>query len=769
MTDEKIIELYIKDSDKAVTETIRKHGSYCQEIALGILGNSEDAAECVNQACAYIKKNIGEKKPKNLKAFLAKTSRFLALKKAAKLRNKKYQMLTNELSACLSENASYFSADEAKIPDTFMNEFIGQLTKPERIAFIRRYWHFSGVKQTAELFSTDENAVRISLTGALNKLKLFIGKLPTSQITADMILVSTGKISDRYIKEAEAREEKSVKKPTPKKTTPKIPLIAVGVILVILCCTMLFRQISFAVKAAPPGNNSYAEITLFTSPDKETEDSATSDHTPIELILDSDRIYTQIKQEDYALYGIDGKALSSDNFGEKLGKISKIRKSSKAKDSPCSTDSAIKNCKAYYYAGTDSEAVVIVKGNDCCSVFVFSDFVSEGHSLNEKFLIFSAGSSQDISSLKYEATKSDSSSVQVVSSGETFYKNYINSFYNIASTLQPYENESDSQDEPDWLAQARSEYKNPVDVKITVKLKNGLFFVVDYYPNLADGYFEGHLPLTSADNDILRKVFVLNPVDIGAPNIGLFDADDMAAVYTKNQDKKIAPASLTKIITACVALKYASPDEVFTVGSELNLVMPNSSLCYIKQGQRLSLYDLLTGMMVKSGNDAAYTIAVNIARKAAGDKSMTNKAAAEYFCKLMNDFAKEVGAKNSHFVNPDGWDADNHYTTVNDLALFCSYAIRHDELCEIVKIHKKTVVFESGESILWTNTNLLLNKDSSYYMPEAIGLKTGTTPDAGNCLIALAQFGSQRYIAIVTGCETNEGRYKATHQLLELI
>lgn len=760
MKDEKIIELYIKGSDKAIAETMRKYGNYCQEIALGILENSEDATECVNQACAYIKKNIGARKPKNLRTFLAKTSRFLALKKAAKLRNKKYQMLANELSSCLPENASYFNEDGMKIPDNFMNGFMEQLSEQERIAFIRRYWHFSSIKQTAELCSTDEKSVRINLTNALSKLKVFIENLSTAQINADLILVSTGKISDRFIKEAEICEEKSDKKPT-----PKILMTAVGVLLVILCCTMLFRQINFAIKAAPPGNNSYADIALFTSLIEETEDH----NAPIDLVLDSDRIYTQIKQEEYELYGIDSTSLISDDFGKKLGKISSIRDLSKAKDSPCSTDPAIKNCKVYSYAKIDSEAVVIVKGNDCCSVFVFSDFISEGHSLNEKFLIFSADSSQDILSLEYEATKTDGSSDQVVSSGETYYKNYINNFYNIASNLQPYENDSNLSGDPDWLTQARSEYKNPVDVKITVKLKNGLFFVVDYYPNLATGFFEGHLPVTSADNDILKKVFVLNPVDINAPYMGLFDADDMAAVYTKNQDKKIAPASLTKIITACVALKYASPDEIFTVGSELNLVMPNSSLCFIKQGQRLSLYDLLTGMMVKSGNDAAYTIAVNIARKAANNKNMTNKAAAEYFCTLMNDFAKEVGAKNSHFVNPDGWDADNHYTTINDLALFCSYAIKHDELCEIVKIHKKTVVFESGESILWTNTNLLLNKDSSYYMPEAIGLKTGTTPDAGNCLIALAEFGSQKYIAIVTGCATNEGRYESMHKLFELI
>ena len=90
---------------------------------------------------------------------------------------------------------------------------------------------------------------------------------------------------------------------------------------------------------------------------------------------------------------------------------------------------------------------------------------------------------------------------------------------------------------------------------------------------------------------------------------------------TKKADSKIAPASLAKILTASVALKYAKADDVFTVGSELKLVKPGSSICQIREGFKLSLQDLICGMLVSSGNDAAYTIAANIARKESGKRS----------------------------------------------------------------------------------------------------------------------------------------------------
>ena len=238
--------------------------------------------------------------------------------------------------------------------------------------------------------------------------------------------------------------------------------------------------------------------------------------------------------------------------------------------------------------------------------------------------------------------------------------------------------------------------------------------------------------------------------------------EDEKVLYSKNADEKIAPASLTKLLTAAVALYYIDPDEVFTVGSERKMVPSGSSLCLILSGHRLTLYDLVTGMLMASGNDAAYTVAVSAARRLACDDAMTDEVALEFFCGLMNDFAEELGMKNSHFTTPDGSDEKDQYTTVSDLLLLARYALSVAEIREIVSTYQKYVVFESGENITWTNSNKLLCPDSKFYSKYAIGMKTGTTTRSGNCLIAAFEKDGKTYISVAAGCLTDNERYRLT-------
>lgn len=262
---------------------------------------------------------------------------------------------------------------------------------------------------------------------------------------------------------------------------------------------------------------------------------------------------------------------------------------------------------------------------------------------------------------------------------------------------------------------------------------------------------------------------VQQPSNVSAPYAGLYRADSLECIYEKSADFYIHPASMTKVLTACTALHYISPDTVYTVGSEQNLVPKGSSLCLIKAGHRLKLRDLLTGMLMCSGNDAAYAVAVNVARDVSGDRSMSDADAVAYFVQLMNDYAIQIGASNSHFVTPDGWDSAEQHTTIFDLAKISAHAMQVEEICNIASSRSKYVVFDSGENITWTNTNALLQPDSSYYLPDAIGLKTGTTPLAGNCLIAVINRNGTDYIAIVAGCQSNTGRYEAIHELVNMI
>lgn len=240
------------------------------------------------------------------------------------------------------------------------------------------------------------------------------------------------------------------------------------------------------------------------------------------------------------------------------------------------------------------------------------------------------------------------------------------------------------------------------------------------------------------------------------------DTDEI--LYEHNSQIKISPASLAKILTACVAFKYIDPKTEFTVGTEQSLLKPRSSLSLIKKGHILTLQDLATGMLMASGNDAAYTIAVNVAR-IVGKQKFSDTDAVQYFCSLMNEFAQNIGMYNSNFTSPDGWDDDKQYTTAEDLLILARYASNVPEISEIVGTKEKYVVFVSGENITWKSTNQMLHKSSKHYNEYAIGMKTGTTKQAGNCLIALFNKDANTYIGIVCGAETSDLRYSEMNRI----
>ena len=249
--------------------------------------------------------------------------------------------------------------------------------------------------------------------------------------------------------------------------------------------------------------------------------------------------------------------------------------------------------------------------------------------------------------------------------------------------------------------------------------------------------------------------------------VAFYCVEDREMIYSENADSPVALASITKLLTASVALQNLAPDTVITVGSELGLVKPNSSLCYIKAGNKLTLRDLITGMMLPSGNDAAYTIAVAVARASDPWTELSDEEAVEKFAEMMNSFAKRIGMRNSHFANPEGWDDDLHFTTASDLILLAQFALTVPEIREDVATIQKRVVYESGEVAVWRNSNYLLEPSNKYYSEYAIGLKTGSTGQAGYCLLSAFEKNGKTYIAVVLGCESNDERYKITHELLD--
>lgn len=248
--------------------------------------------------------------------------------------------------------------------------------------------------------------------------------------------------------------------------------------------------------------------------------------------------------------------------------------------------------------------------------------------------------------------------------------------------------------------------------------------------------------------------------------MGLYDAQTLVPLYEHAADERLYPASITKITTAYTALRYVSPETVFTVGSELSLVKAGSSICRIQRGHRLMLRDLIAGLMISSGNDAAYTIAVGVARLVANDNAMSDEAAVAYFCDLMNQTSRELGATHSHYVNPDGWDNVAQYSTVRDIALMTRHAMGQSVIREVVSLAQKTVAVGENKTLTFRSTNSFLNPESKFYDARVNGFKTGSTNKAGKCLVVTFSENTVTYIGIVANCATDTERYRTMQQLM---
>lgn len=170
--------------------------------------------------------------------------------------------------------------------------------------------------------------------------------------------------------------------------------------------------------------------------------------------------------------------------------------------------------------------------------------------------------------------------------------------------------------------------------------------------------------------------------------------------------------------------------------------------------------------MLPSGNDAAYILAAATSRAITGKPDLPAKEAIAHFVDLMNFTAELMGLTGSNFCNPDGFHDPAHYTSYHDLTIIARLALDNEVISRYAAKQKDSkVVYESGEIISWKNSNALLNPDSGYYTKNAIGLKTGTTGEAGNCLLAAFQEKDGVYIVGVFGCEESNDRYKDTRKL----
>lgn len=220
-------------------------------------------------------------------------------------------------------------------------------------------------------------------------------------------------------------------------------------------------------------------------------------------------------------------------------------------------------------------------------------------------------------------------------------------------------------------------------------------------------------------------------VSVSAQSAVLLCSNSDKVIFEKNSDKKMSMASTTKIMTTLITLEHAQADNKDVTFTK-EMTAEGSSM-YLKYGYKLKLSDLATGMMTVSGNDAANAAAISIS----GSK--------EKFSELMNNKAKQIGMKSTHFVTPSGLDDEQHYSTAIDMAHLMSYAMSNEEFAQLTSKKSAKVDFlsPSDMEISYTNHNKLL---SMYEYCN--GGKTGFTKKSGRCLVTSAEKDGVKLIAV---------------------
>ncbi len=253
--------------------------------------------------------------------------------------------------------------------------------------------------------------------------------------------------------------------------------------------------------------------------------------------------------------------------------------------------------------------------------------------------------------------------------------------------------------------------------------------------------------------DYTEVIEVMNNTD-EEPNLNskiavAYDRASGRIIWGKDENKKTAMASTTKIMTAIVAIENTNLDDIVEVSQKA--AGTGGSRLKIKKGDKISMNDLLYGLMLVSGNDAAVAIAEHVGGSVEG------------FAELMNEKAMDLGLKNTHFVTPHGLDNPEHYTTAYELAQIADYALKNETFAKIVKT-KNTTISINGYPKHLTNTNELLG-----VINGVTGVKTGFTNNAGRCLVTSINRNGFEIITVVLQADTKKFRTADSVKLIEYV
>ena len=238
----------------------------------------------------------------------------------------------------------------------------------------------------------------------------------------------------------------------------------------------------------------------------------------------------------------------------------------------------------------------------------------------------------------------------------------------------------------------------------------------------------------------------------GAKSAILVDSATGKVLFEKNADEALAPASMTKLGSMLIIMEAIdngslSLDDEVTISEEAANM--GGSQVFLEAGEVYKVHDLLKGVAIASGNDAV----VALAEKVAGSQNE--------FVAMMNERFKEIGAKNTNFVNAHGLDAEGHYSTARDMSIIARELLKHEKILEYTSIYEEYLEKNDGTKTWLVNTNKLVR-----FYDGVDGLKTGYTTMAGYCLTATASKDNFRLISVVMGEETSEARSSDTVKML---
>lgn len=251
-----------------------------------------------------------------------------------------------------------------------------------------------------------------------------------------------------------------------------------------------------------------------------------------------------------------------------------------------------------------------------------------------------------------------------------------------------------------------------------------------------------------------------NPQNLTADDIEgeaaiVIDYKTGQVLFEKNADQKLYPASTTKAMTCLLALEYGHLNDMVTIPKDVSKVPADSSLVPVKPGERMPFIDLLYGLMMHSGNDAAVAVAVIVA------------GSVDNFVAMMNQRARDLGCENTHFANPHGYQDETHYTTARDLATIAREAMKNETFREIVSAKSYTMAAtDKRDKLKLATSNAMFVKTSPYYYQYEVGVKTGYHSKAMHCFIGAAKKDGISLIS-VTLKSTKAGKWIDTKRLME--